>query len=455
MTVTAERLAEEMMGFYARKKQVPSQGRSKPVMLRDASEAWREVEALAGQYRRVVDDLLSTCLRAGVPSLPITRRSLAAASEYLNSQGMDVKLRPACWMTAIRRLPEDRPDLVDAALARPPLPVRSLNAPAGTFRAIERALEAWKAWTCLPKATSFEDRVVRTEGTAAGMVRHLLCAATSLRQCNEITDDATLEEILNESVFSAWLQLRGDGHPTSLLAAIEAFAGVRLDLFGADQTVALMKGQRANLRNGNTLPRQALPALSSMLDDPRRAELTLVALMMTAGRGELPDRVRLKLANIAAAMALAIDYALMPAEIFAAEHDDDFAFHPPIRLRKAAIGPTPMRALQGRLLRQRWLIRRELKATPTRTIMATFSGGPMSSKTCALALERTQDQFGLIACPWQRYRDFAAGRLLIADPNDLKRAADLLQVKNPALVESRYREVIPRTAATARKALAA
>lgn len=448
MTISAQELANELMDAYRRKCGAPRRDCGFYVMLNDAPKAWKEACMLAGQYGRTIHGLFSTCFRAGIPPLPVTPRSIEIACEYLRAQAMDPRIRKACWLTAIRSLPADRPDLADPELVKPTAPIRRLNAPAGTFPKIEKDLSAWTTRTCAQLSTPFEERIMRSPGTARGMCRHLLCAATVLRDLTDITSDTTLEQLLEEATFNQWLQHQGDERPTSVLATIHAFIGVRVDLFGDDATVTHMRAQKSGRRDNNKLPGQGLAELSSMLDDPRQVELIPVALMIIAGRSEVPDRVRLKLANLAPAMNLAIDYALMPTEIFSAEHDKGFAFHPPVRLRKAALSPLPKRSIQQALLRQRWAIREALGAAATCHLMTTFSGLLMESKICAQSLDRTQRQFGLISHPWQRYRDFAAGRLLINDPGNLQRVADLLQVKIPALVELRYREVMPRSSPT-------
>ena len=68
----------------------------------------------------------------------------------------------------------------------------------------------------------------------------------------------------------------------------------------------------------------------------------------------------------------------------------------------------------------------------------------MGNQECAQALFRTLKQFGIKTFPWQRLRDFAALRLLLADPKALVRVANMLGIKNPVLVHLRYAAMLPR-----------
>ena len=444
MTLTARELADELLDSYLRRCGQPSRSLDHYVTRGDAPQDWKEACALAGEYGRTLHDLLSTSKRAGAPPMPITPLSIKAACDHLSENGMESKIRRACWMTAIRALPGDRPDLVEPVLTEPAAAIRLLNAPPGTFPYVESGLEAWSARACAPLTTAFEARERLSPGTANGISRHLLCAATALHGRGEIASDARLEQLLSAAAFDAWLQGRGDNSPASLLSAIDAFIRVRTDVLGDDETVLHMRDQTVGRRDHNKLPAQALAEVCMMLGERRRLEIAPFALMILAGCGDLPDRVRLKLANIAPAMNLAIDYALAPGDVFEAEHDPAFAFHPPVRLRKAACAAPPRRPAQESLLRQRQAVREALRASPAPRLMTSATGDAKDNKTCAQALDRTQRQFALIAHPWQRFRDFAAARLLIDAPKDIKRVADLLQVKNPALVELRYREVLPR-----------
>lgn len=430
--------------------------RSQPysrVQLKNMPDEWQALCHAAGSYSSTLHDLFVLCQRAsahptiGVP-IPVTQGRFEGAQRHLTALGRRVKDRAATWLTAIRALPPEARtrvlgpgphDWVDH-----PQSPRRLNAAPDTFARLSADLATWATEACRDLTTKFEEREPVTPERAASIARFVECAAVVLLERGAITADVSLEEFVSQEKFDLWLEVHDDHSPTGTLQTIDAFIRIRTDLFShRDEAIRHMRIQRTDRRNPHALPESAVGELSKMLREQRKIELTPLALMTLAGWDILPVRTRLKLANLAPAMQAAMEFALRPGDIFNAEHDADYQLIMKTRLRRAGGAPMAQSPILAYLLRQRDRVRHLLGAAASRLLMANEKGGVMGNQECAQALARTQEQFGLIRHPWQRFRDFTVIRLL-QDPSSLAMVADLLEAPNPILVHRRYSAMIPR-----------
>lgn len=444
----------EMVAAY--KARSAEWDRSQPysrVQLRNMPEEWQALCHAAGPYSSTLHDLFVVCQRVSahpaiaVP-IPVTQGRFEGAQHYLTVLGRRVRDRAATWLTAIRALPpEARTRVLGPGLhdwVDYPQSPRRLNAAPGTFVHLSADLDTWMAEACRGLSTKFEEREPVTPKRAAGAARFIECAAVVLLERGAITAEISLKEFVSQEKFDLWLDSHDDHSPTGTLQTIDAFIRIRTDLFSRrDETIGHMRIQRTDRRNPHALSKSAVDELSAMLREQRKVELTPLALMTLAGRDMLPVRTRLKLANLAPAMQAALEFALRPGDVFNAEHDADYQLIMRTRLRRAGGTPMAQSPFLAYLLRQREQVRHLLGAAASRFLMANGKGAVMGNQECAQALARTQEQFGLLRHPWQRFRDFTAIRLL-QDPSSLAKAADLLEAPNPLLVYLRYSALIPR-----------
>ena len=165
--------------------------------------------------------------------------------------------------------------------------------------------------------------------------------------------------------------------------------------------------------------------------------------MEIANSSDLPRPARLKLANLAPAMQAALEFALKPGDVFALAHDNDWQ----IVSQPANADCKKFQQSDGlsRLLKQRSLIRQTLGATATNAVMSTEVGAAMDNRTSDQALARTLKSFGLPEFPWQRLRDFAAVRMLIATRDNVLSVGVLLSFGDLVQVHRRYGAFLSRT----------
>jgi hypothetical protein len=387
--------------------------------------------------------MLGVSMAAGDTPLPITKAKFDRAFEHLISKGDEAKNRSANWCTAIRALPPDVPHLIER-----PEDFQDRRKRVGDDEPKDRLatdLPAWKCRACAPLTTEYEDREPLSDAAADSIAGHLRRAAATLAAMDPAYRDVSLLDLVSQQSFDAWLEADDEHSPQSTLATIDAFIRVRKDLIKADDVVKYMRAQRVGRRDAHALSGDAVRQLATILIDRRRFELMPVALMEVARRGDLPAHVRLKLANQAPAMHAAIEYALTPSEVGALAEDENGGFTPPPRACEAAIGPVDCEIMKE-LLRQRREIRKVLNAMESRMVMVSPSGDAMLSKELCNGLTRTQRQFNLVQHPWQRFRDYAAVRMLLEDGTSLERVSVLLSIRNPVLVHRRYSALLPRSA---------
>ena len=411
--------------------------------------------SLRDEYGARLHDLLMVCCKAtGDASFtlptPITEQLLGAVGDYLEEQGQESRNRIANYKTVLRALTAESASRILGPgshewLHQPRCP-RSLNADPGTFHRLEEDLADWAELASAPLKNSFEERDPIQVARITQISRFMLCATTLLHQVGSMASKSRLRELVSRETFDAWRNAT-EGAPTTTLQTIDAFVRIRCDLIGDDAVAEHMRAQRTQLRDNHALPAEAVREVQGMLERPRTIDLLPTALMWIACTDLLQVRSRLKLANVAVAASAALKYALQPGDVFSLEHDRDNRLVITTNLARADRGPVPQFAETMRLVEQRTQLREALGATSSHAIMVNEAGMPMGNQECAQALSRTQDQFGLPRFPWQRFRDFAAIRILLADPASLTVVADLLEYSDPAIVLLRYYELLPRETA--------
>lgn len=444
-------LADELIAHYMAntRTQAIRSGHTR-LQIKNMPAAWQEACGLVGDYRLILHDLLGVSLAAGDTPLPINKAKFNRACEYLISQGDEAKNRSANWRTAIRVLPPHVPHLVEQPGDFQDR--RNKRAGDGPEDRMTTELVSWKHVACAPLTTSFEGREQLSVTAANSITGYIRRAVATLAATDPTYSDICLLDLVSQQNFDAWLETDDEHSPMSTLATIDAFIRVRKDLLGNDADVlrgdAVLKhmhAQRVGRRDAHALAGDAVRQLTTILTDRRRFELMPVALMEVARRGDLPAHVRIKLANQAPAMHAAMEYALTPSEVGVLAEDENGEFTPPARACEAAIGPVNCQ-IMNQLLRQRREIRKVLEASESRMVMVSPSGNPMSSKEICNGLARTQRQFNLVKHPLQRFRDYAAVRMLLADGTSLERVSILLSIRNPVLVHRRYSALLPRSA---------
>lgn len=387
--------------------------------------------------------------------ISITEDRMALVECYLEEQGLEVRNRIESFKTALRSIPSEHQS---AILGPGPYPwlfrnrtPRSVNAEAGTFARLEADGAAWSALACAPLVGIFEQREPLEAERAAYLLRMLSCAATMLLSKQAIGADVSLVELVSKANFDRWRNACDDDSPTVTLATIEAFVRVRTDLVhddddddDGDGVVVDMRAQRTDLRDNNALPQRAREELVQMLSMQAQMDMLPAALMMIATSTLLPDPGRLRLANVAAGLGAAFAYALRPAAIRKLAHDESYRVVTSTHLARAAVDALPQFEGCTTLFAQRQEIRKAVGAGSSRSIMVEKMGRPLDAQSCAQALSRTLREFGLPSFPWQRPRDYAAVRWLLAEPTALQKVADLLEYESADLLWKRYEALLPR-----------
>ena len=440
------KLAAELLAHYsARTRSAETREGYSRTQIKDQSEVWQEACDGAGQYREVLNDFLVVSATTGNTPLPINRTKFDRACDHLAAKGSEVAHRAANWRTAIRALLANAPHLVEEPDGfQDRRKKRSQKVADRLLLNLAADLDGWRRRVCAPLENSFAPVEPICALAANNVAGQIMRAAIELVEAEKIKPDIALIDLVTEDNFDAWRELDDGSSPATTLAKIDAFIRIRKDEYGDGPVVKHMRAQRVGLRDAHALSGSAVRQIAAMLSNPRRFELLPVALLEVARRDDLPAHVRLKLANQAPAMHAAIQYALTPAEIAGMTENEAGGFVPPTRGRDATL-KSPDSVVLEHLLKQRRDIRTILGASANRDIMVSPSGARMSTKENCNALSRTQDQFGLIKHPWQRYRDYSAVRLLLAGKLSLDPVCVLLEIRNPELVHRRFAALIPRS----------